>query len=182
MKMKRVFRVTLSVLLMVPLSMFAFAQQNLPEGAIARLAEEPMRDIAYSPDGGLLAMASASGIWLYAIRPRGRASRDTPVRSIIFPLARMVRRATASGRRVLLWDVATHTLDIPLCRALCPLVRMVRPWQQWTPGFSVAGLWGCDGYLFGYIFPNHVQMGRRWQFRRPMKARDECCTGSPLHN
>ena len=38
---------------------------TLPEGTIAHLGEEPINDIAYSPDGGLLAAASDSGIWLY---------------------------------------------------------------------------------------------------------------------
>ena len=37
MKMKRFFTVAFSVLLMATFSMSAFAQQDLPEGAIARL-------------------------------------------------------------------------------------------------------------------------------------------------
>ena len=40
-------------------------QQNLPEGAKARLGKGFIREITYSPDGNLLAVASSIGTWLY---------------------------------------------------------------------------------------------------------------------
>ena len=47
----------------------AFAQDPpqwpLPDGAIARLGKGSVGDIAYSPDGSRLAMASSLGIWIY---------------------------------------------------------------------------------------------------------------------
>ena len=40
-------------------------QWHLPEGVTARLGKGEIRDIAYSPSGTRLAVASAIGIWLY---------------------------------------------------------------------------------------------------------------------
>ena len=50
----------------VPIS-FAqdYTQWNLPEGAIARLGKGGINEIAYSPDGNRLAVASRIGVWLY---------------------------------------------------------------------------------------------------------------------
>ena len=38
---------------------------NLPEGAVARLGKGHIAEIAYSVDGGSLAVASTIGIWHY---------------------------------------------------------------------------------------------------------------------
>ena len=40
-------------------------QSHLPEGATARLGKGSITEIAYSPDGTRLAVASSIGIWLY---------------------------------------------------------------------------------------------------------------------
>ena len=42
-----------------------YTQWNLPEGAKARLGKGNIRDIKYSPDGKMLAVAGSIGIWLY---------------------------------------------------------------------------------------------------------------------
>ncbi|RKU28056.1 hypothetical protein C6497_10000 [Candidatus Poribacteria bacterium] len=42
-----------------------FPQWDLPEGAKARLGKGELRDMEYSPDGTLLAVAGTVGIWLY---------------------------------------------------------------------------------------------------------------------
>ena len=56
------------------ISLFAFlphtaavdtTKRGLPEGAVARLGKGPVREIAYSPDGTRLAVASSIGIWMY---------------------------------------------------------------------------------------------------------------------
>ncbi len=39
----------------------------LPEGAVARLGRGSVRDMAFSPDGQYLAVASAIGLWLYEL-------------------------------------------------------------------------------------------------------------------
>ena len=43
-------------------------QFHLPIGAIARLGKGIVNDIAYSPEGDCLAVASYLGIWLYDVR------------------------------------------------------------------------------------------------------------------
>ena len=43
----------------------ALSQSNLPEGAKARLGKGRIFDVAYSPDGKRLAVASSIGVWLY---------------------------------------------------------------------------------------------------------------------
>ena len=43
-------------------------QWHLPEGAKARLGKGALNDIAYSPDGARLAVASSIGTWLYDAR------------------------------------------------------------------------------------------------------------------
>ena len=40
-------------------------QWHLPEGAKARLGKGTIYEIAYSPDGTRLAVASSIGIWIY---------------------------------------------------------------------------------------------------------------------
>ena len=42
-----------------------YIQWNLPEGARARLGKGFVMDIAFSPDGEIMAAASSSGVWLY---------------------------------------------------------------------------------------------------------------------
>ena len=64
----------LSMMLSVLLMLFAFVpssfaqdspQWHLPEGAKMRLGKGEINEIAYSPDGKRLAVASSIGIWLY---------------------------------------------------------------------------------------------------------------------
>ncbi len=70
-KMKYIHRVSI-LLTLISLSLtyytpISIAQDktNLPEGALARLGKGFTSEIAYSPDGMELAIASASGIWIY---------------------------------------------------------------------------------------------------------------------
>ena len=128
MKMKRFFTVTFSVLLMATLSMSAFAQQDLPEGAIARLGKGDMRYIAYSPDGGLLAMAVLSDIWLYDTGNGQEVARLAGHTAAVTDLSFSPDGQTlASGSdiwgdwEVHLWDVATRTLRHTLSGARTPM-------------------------------------------------------------
>ena len=70
--------VTLLILLtVVSLNTFAqeYTQQGLPDGAKMRLGKGRISELAYSPDGTWLAVASSIGIW--ALRPCNR-SRGRP--------------------------------------------------------------------------------------------------------
>ena len=127
MKMKRFFTVTFSVLLMATLSMSAFAQQDLPEGAIARLGKGDMR--LYSVFSGweeLLAMAVLSDIWLYDTGNGQEVARLAGHTGAVYRLSfspdGQTLAATVSGADgVRLWDVATRTLRHTLSGAVPPM-------------------------------------------------------------
>ena len=117
MKMRRFSTVAFSVLLMATLSISAFAQQDLPEGAIARLGKGEMRDIAYSPDGRLLAMAVLADILLYDTGNGQEVARlaghTGAITRLSFSPDGLTLASGGSGRyddRMYLWDVATRTL------------------------------------------------------------------------
>ena len=66
--------ILVSTIILFTLSLFTFlphtaaddlTQWGLPEGAVARLGKGIVREIAYSPDGTHLAVASSIGIWMY---------------------------------------------------------------------------------------------------------------------
>ena len=72
MKMKTGLLLILTVLIVSSLSIlpcFAqyepYTQLSLPEGAKARFGKGSIHEIAYSPDGSMLAVAGSLGIWLY---------------------------------------------------------------------------------------------------------------------
>lgn len=88
-------------------------QWHLPVGAIAHLGGEAINDIAYSPDGELLAAASANGIWLYDTVTHQEVTRlvehtDSVVSISFSPDGKMLASGDSSGN-VYLWDVATGT-------------------------------------------------------------------------
>ena len=101
---------------------------NLPEGAKARLGKGSINEIAYSPDGSMLAVASSLGTWFYDSDDgtvylwdvfTGRLKTELIGHSgIVFSLAFSPDGQTlASGGyagTVGLWDVATNGLISPL--------------------------------------------------------------------
>ena len=66
---KSTFFIPVLLLVFIPFLPVSFAldytQMGLPEGAIARFGKGYINDIAYSPDGTLLAVATSIGVWLY---------------------------------------------------------------------------------------------------------------------
>ena len=52
-------------------------QIALPEGALARLGKGQAEEIAFSPDGNLLAVAGSIGVWLYDVRTYKEISLPT---------------------------------------------------------------------------------------------------------
>ncbi len=89
------------------------SEWGLPEGAKARLGKGQVDELAYSPDGTLLAVASRIGIWIYdtdTLQERALLTGHTSgVTSVSFgPDGRTI----ASGswdHTARLWDVATAT-------------------------------------------------------------------------
>ena len=94
-----------------------YTRWGLPEGAKARLGKGRILDIAFSPDGTRLAVASGIGIWLYDVQTGAevalltghtvQAGRSRQFGSVAFSPD---GKTLASGSRdatIRLWDVST---------------------------------------------------------------------------
>ena len=95
-----------------------YTKSGLPEGAKARLGTGSIYEIAYSPDGTRLAVASSIGIWIYDADTGEELSLLTGHTLYVFSVSFSPDGATlASGsgdETVRLWDVATGTLKATL--------------------------------------------------------------------
>ena len=83
---------------------------HLPDGAMARLGKGTIDDIAFSPGGQYLAVASGIGVWIYEVAT-SRALMLIPtassVRSVSFSPDGATLASGAWDGTVKLWDVAT---------------------------------------------------------------------------
>ena len=115
--------ITLSFTLYLPNAIAADATQRfLPEGAKARIGKGLIRDIAYSPNGTKLAVASTTGVWLYDAETGEElnllVSGTIGARDVAFSpdgttLAAVETIVSESGDRrsvVQLWDIETGSL------------------------------------------------------------------------
>ena len=87
-----------------------YTQWNLPEGAIARLGKGSINEIAYSPDGTRLAVASSIGVWLYDATTYQEVALLTGGKDDVHSVSFSPDGSTlASGslHTVRLWDVET---------------------------------------------------------------------------
>ncbi|MYF55683.1 WD40 repeat domain-containing protein [Candidatus Poribacteria bacterium] len=91
-----------------------YTQFGLPEGAIARLGKGDIEDIAISPDGKRLAVASRIGVWLYDTQTGDALSlftgHESAVRSVAFsPDGVTVASGSGLGdhKSIRLWDTNT---------------------------------------------------------------------------
>ena len=113
------------LLLLVPfvaLSFNVYSQIDLPEGATQRIGKGAIWEIAYSPDGKYLAVASSIGTWLYDSRTGAELNLLTGHTYAATSIAFSPDGQTlATGgdwpdRTIRLWDAATgvlaRTLDV----------------------------------------------------------------------
>ena len=87
-----------------------YTQWNLPEGVKTRLGKGWINDIAYSPDGRLLAVASSIGIWLYDAGTGQEldllAKSKSNVTSVAFSPDGFTLASVTSWDEICLWDVS----------------------------------------------------------------------------
>ena len=94
---------------------YEYSSWGLPEGAKARLGENEISgNIAYSPDGAQLAVASNIGIWLYDVHTGRYKWTLGGHRGNVSFVAFSVRMATrlpvgSTGGTIRLWDASTGT-------------------------------------------------------------------------
>ena len=113
-------RNTFFSILLIWLALFAFAsntiaqdspQWHLPEGVKVRLGKGRINEIAYSPDGDLLAVASFIGIWLYDARTGEElkllSGHTSSVKSVSFSPDGSTLASGSLDATVRLWSVET---------------------------------------------------------------------------
>ena len=87
---------------------------HLPEGAIARLGKGSIEEVAFSPDGSLLAVASGIGIWFYDVATSRELALLTghrrEVNSVSFSPDGRILASGSRDNTVKLWDVATRQI------------------------------------------------------------------------
>ena len=105
----------MSFVLLAALSLNIFAQVSLPEGAAQRIGKGAIWEIAYSPDGERLAVASSIGVWLYDARTGAELSLINGTTYGITSIAFSPDGRTLAigdnwpNKTIRLWDMTTGT-------------------------------------------------------------------------
>jgi len=91
-----------------------YTQWALPEGAKARLGKGDMNDIAYSPDGTQLAVASSIGVWIYDAQTGKELDLLTGQKAWVMgvefsPDGQILASHGNGDNNIYLWDVNTRT-------------------------------------------------------------------------
>ena len=89
-------------------------QWHLPDGVKARLGKGTIQEIAYSPDGTMLAAATAIGVWIYDVQTGKElqllATEPVNVKSIAFSPDGTKLVSSGIGALLSLWDVESGRL------------------------------------------------------------------------
>ena len=84
---------------------------NLPDGAIARLGKGWIKDVKFSPNGNLIAVATSIGIWLYDAHTYAEIALLTghteTVNSVAFSQDGKTLASASWDDTVKLWDIET---------------------------------------------------------------------------
>ena len=127
-----------------------YSQWGLPEGATARIGKSVITDIAYSPDGSQLAVASLIGIWIYDARTGEELDLLTK-HSSIYSVAYSpdgTTLATAGGTEVYLWDVDTRKYKTTLIAATKDMFFTISSIAYSPDGTTLATAGGTAAYLW----------------------------------
>jgi len=114
MKPMRILVITLLLLLVSLPNVDAkdSSQWVLPENAIARIGKGQITDMAYSPDGKLLAVGTSIGTWLYDAHTGGEVALLTAhtgkVTSVAFSPDGMTLATVDYYHTIYLWDISTR--------------------------------------------------------------------------
>jgi len=105
-------RVTIFLIIAI-ITLCSFSSQllALPEGAVARLGKGSIRDVAFSPDGKMLAVASSIGIWLYDANTYaeiGLLESDGSLTSLAFSPDGSLIANGSRDKTIKLWDVKSR--------------------------------------------------------------------------
>ena len=127
-----------------------YSQWSLPEGATTRIGKGVITDIAYSPDGSQLAVASLIGIWIYDARTGEELdllTRDSPIYSVAYsPDGRTL--AAAGGTEVYLWDTDTGKYKTTLIAATKDMFFTISSIAYSPDGTTLATAGGTAAYLW----------------------------------
>ena len=116
MNMKLKMTLSLLIVLFLGLTLYGHApswaeDRHVPDALFAHVAEEPINDMEYSPDGKLLAVASDGGIWLYDSVTHQEVAHLVAhgglVNSISFSPDSTKLASADLGGTVYLWNVTT---------------------------------------------------------------------------
>lgn len=80
----------------------------LPEGAVARLGKGIINEVAFSPDGKYLAVASSIGVWLYDAKTYQEVSyleSDGSLKSISFSPDSSLLASGSLDQTIILWNM-----------------------------------------------------------------------------
>lgn len=108
--MKQILAILLTFAILTIISTTAIA---LPEGAVARLGKGMISDVQFSPEGGLLAVATSIGVWLYDTQNYDEVAllkTTSAMETIAFSPDGSILASAGRDKSIKLWDVSTRQL------------------------------------------------------------------------